>query len=105
MERLFAWLSRYRRLNIVYDRAPDLFASHIWIAMISIISRRLVAQGRIRRVRQRHEETGAAVICRSGPDRAAVALGHPFDNGQTQPAARKISTGCSRWKAVNNLSA
>ncbi|HYI82947.1 MAG TPA: hypothetical protein VEX11_07020, partial [Acetobacteraceae bacterium] len=29
-------------LNIIYDRAPDLFAAHIWIAMISIISRRLV---------------------------------------------------------------
>src|SRR5215207_2900959 len=44
VERLFAWWSRYRRLNIVYDREPDLFAAHIWIAMISIISRRLVAQ-------------------------------------------------------------
>jgi hypothetical protein len=44
VERLFAWLSRYRRLNIVYDRAPDLFAAHVWIAMISILSRRLVAQ-------------------------------------------------------------
>jgi len=44
VERLFAWLSRYRRLNIVYDRAPDLFAGHVWIAMISIISRRIVAQ-------------------------------------------------------------
>ena len=44
VERLFAWLSRYRRLNIVYDRAPDLFAGHVWIAMISIIARRLVAQ-------------------------------------------------------------
>jgi transposase len=44
VERLFAWLSRHRRLNIVYDRAPELFAAHIWIAMISIISRRLVAQ-------------------------------------------------------------
>jgi transposase len=43
VERLFAWLSRYRRLNIVYDRQPDLFAAHVWIAMISIISRRLVA--------------------------------------------------------------
>ena len=37
-------LSRYRRLNIVFDREPDLFAAHIWIAMISIISRWLVAQ-------------------------------------------------------------
>src|SRR4051812_14699305 len=27
VERLFAWLSRYRRLNIVYDRAADLFAA------------------------------------------------------------------------------
>jgi transposase len=44
VERLFAWMSRYRRLNIVYDRAPELFAAHIWIAMISIISRRLVAR-------------------------------------------------------------
>jgi len=44
VERLFAWMSRYRRLDIVYDRAPDLFAAHIWIAVISIISRRLVAQ-------------------------------------------------------------
>ena len=44
VERLFAWLSRYRRLDILYDRAADLFAGHIWIAMISIISRRIVAQ-------------------------------------------------------------
>ena len=44
VERLFAWMSRYRRLNVVYDRAPELFAAHIWIAMISIISRRLVAK-------------------------------------------------------------
>lgn len=43
VERLFAWMSRYRRLNVVYDRAPDLFAAHIWMAMISILSRRLVA--------------------------------------------------------------
>ena len=43
VERRFAWMSRYRRLNIVYDRAPDLFAAHIWIAIISI-SRRLVAR-------------------------------------------------------------
>jgi hypothetical protein len=37
-------LSCYRRLNIVFDRKLDLFAAHIWIAMISIISRRLVPQ-------------------------------------------------------------
>lgn len=44
VERLFAWLSRYRRLNIIYDRTPDLFAAHVWIAMISILSRRIVAE-------------------------------------------------------------
>jgi hypothetical protein len=44
VERLFAWLSRYRRPNIVFDRAPDLFAAHVWIAIISIISRRLVVR-------------------------------------------------------------
>ena len=43
VEWLFAWLSHYRRLNIVYDRAADLFAGHIWTAIISIIARRLVA--------------------------------------------------------------
>jgi len=41
---LFACLSRCCRLNIVYDRAADFFVRHVWIAMISIIARRLVAQ-------------------------------------------------------------
>ena len=40
VERLFAWLRRYRRLNIVYDRAPDLFAAHIWIATAEVAARR-----------------------------------------------------------------
>ena len=43
VERLLAWLSRYRRLKIVYERASDLFAAHVWITIIPIISRRLVA--------------------------------------------------------------
>jgi hypothetical protein len=43
--RLFTWLSRCRRLNTVFDRKPDLFAAHIWIAMISIISRRIASIG------------------------------------------------------------
>ena len=42
IERLFAWLSRYRRLNVIFDRAPDLLAAHVWIAMISILARRLL---------------------------------------------------------------
>ena len=32
------------RLNVLYDREPELFAAHIWTTMISIIGRRLVAQ-------------------------------------------------------------
>ena len=44
VERLLAWLSRYRRLNVVFDGELDLFTAHVWIALISIISRRLVAQ-------------------------------------------------------------
>jgi transposase len=42
VERLFAWLSRYRRLNTVFDRNPDLFVSHVWIAIFSILARRLL---------------------------------------------------------------
>jgi hypothetical protein len=33
-----------RQSRVRQYRPPDLFAAHIWIAMISIISRRLVAQ-------------------------------------------------------------
>jgi transposase len=40
VERLFAWQSRHRRLNTVFGRKPDLFAAHVWIAMIAIIARR-----------------------------------------------------------------
>jgi hypothetical protein len=43
VERLFARLSRYRRLNTVFDWKPDLFAAHLWIAMISIIARRIAS--------------------------------------------------------------
>ena len=42
LERLFAWLSRYRRLNTVFDRNADLFVAHVWIAIISILARRLL---------------------------------------------------------------
>ena len=42
MERLFAWLSRYRRLNTVFDRKADLFIAHVWIAISSILARRLL---------------------------------------------------------------
>jgi hypothetical protein len=29
--------------HTVFDRKPDLFAAHVWIAMISIIARRLAS--------------------------------------------------------------
>jgi hypothetical protein len=32
VERLFAGLSRYSRLNTVFERKPDLFAAHAWIS-------------------------------------------------------------------------
>jgi transposase len=51
VEPLFAWLSRYRRLNTVFDRKPDLFAAHVWIAMIAIIARRL-ASAKIQQAQQ-----------------------------------------------------
>ncbi len=44
VKRLSASLNRHRRLNILYDRGPDLLVMYILIATISIITRRLVAQ-------------------------------------------------------------
>jgi len=58
VERLFAWLSRYRRLNVVFDREPGFFAAHVWIAMISIISRRLVAQAQAQTQAQTQAQQG-----------------------------------------------
>ena len=46
VERLFAWLSRYRRLNTVFDRKADLFVAHVWIAISSILARRLLRRRR-----------------------------------------------------------
>jgi transposase len=42
VERLFAWLSRYRRLNTVFDRKADLFVAHVWIAISPLLARRLL---------------------------------------------------------------
>ena len=41
VERSFAWLSRYRRLNTVFDRTKDHLIDFVQIAFISILSRRL----------------------------------------------------------------
>jgi hypothetical protein len=41
VERSFAWLSRYRRLNIIFERSKDHLIAFIAIAFISILSRRM----------------------------------------------------------------
>jgi len=37
----FAWLSRYRRLNTIFERSKEHLIAFITIAFISILSRRL----------------------------------------------------------------
>ena len=41
VERSFAWLSRYGRLNTIFERSKDHFVAFIAIAFISILARRL----------------------------------------------------------------
>lgn len=41
MERSFAWLSRYRRLNTVFERSKEHLIAVVQIAFVSILSRRL----------------------------------------------------------------
>jgi transposase len=41
VERSFAWLSRYRRLNIIFERSNDHLIAFAAIAFISILARRL----------------------------------------------------------------
>ena len=42
MERSLAWISRYRRLNTIFERTEEHLVAFIEIAFISILSRRLV---------------------------------------------------------------
>jgi hypothetical protein len=42
VERLLAWVSRYRRLNTIFERTEEHLVAFIEIAFISILSRRLV---------------------------------------------------------------
>jgi hypothetical protein len=42
VERSLAWMSRYRRLNTIFDRTEEHLVAFIEIAFISILSRRLV---------------------------------------------------------------
>ena len=41
VERSFAWLSRYRRLNTIFERSEEQRIAFVAIAFISILSRRL----------------------------------------------------------------
>jgi hypothetical protein len=41
VERSFAWLSRYRRLNTIFERSKDHVIAFVAISFISILSRRL----------------------------------------------------------------
>jgi len=41
VERSFAWLSRYRRLNTIFERSKEHLIAFVEIAFISILSRRL----------------------------------------------------------------
>jgi transposase len=41
VERSFAWLSRYRRLNTIFERTKEHLVAFIEIAFVSILSRRL----------------------------------------------------------------
>jgi transposase len=42
VERSLAWISRYRRLNTIFERTEGHLTAFIEIAFISILSRRLV---------------------------------------------------------------
>jgi transposase len=42
VERSLAWISRYRRLNTIFDRTEEHLVAFIEIAFISILSRRLI---------------------------------------------------------------
>ena len=41
MERSFAWISRYRRLNTIFDRTKEHLVAFIEIAFVFILARRL----------------------------------------------------------------
>jgi len=41
VERSFAWLSRYRRLNVIFERSKEHLIAFVQIAFVSILSRRL----------------------------------------------------------------
>ena len=44
VERTFAWLGRYRRLNRDYERTTSSSEAHVYIAMIRLMTRRIAAK-------------------------------------------------------------
>ena len=44
VERTFAWLGRYRRLNRDYERTTSSSEAHVYIAMIRLMTRRLAGK-------------------------------------------------------------
>lgn len=45
VERSFAWISNYRRLNTIFDRTKEHLVAFIEIAFVSILARRLKRLG------------------------------------------------------------
>jgi len=41
VERTFAWLSRYRRLNTLFERKVEHYLAFVKIALIGILARRI----------------------------------------------------------------
>ena len=41
VERSFAWISRYRRLNIIFERTKEHLVAFVEIAFVSILAKRL----------------------------------------------------------------
>ena len=41
VERSFAWITRYRRLNVIVERTKEHLLAFVQIAFVSILSRRL----------------------------------------------------------------
>ena len=41
VERSFSWISRYHRLNTIFERTKDHLVAFVQIAFISVLSRRL----------------------------------------------------------------
>ena len=64
VERSFAWLSRYRRLNTIFERSKDHLVAFVAIAFISILARRLKRIA-AEDFSARHLQTDTDIPCRA----------------------------------------